>query len=374
MSAKIFLSYSWKDKLEADKVDNFLTDNGYYVQRDIRETDYKRNIKEFMQTIGDSDYVIPLISDTFLRSHNCMYEILELTRNSDYKSRVLQIILQSAKIFNPIDRAKYLEFWSNQCKDLEAILNSNIPDNAKERLKKDFSDFKNIEKTIYDFTTFLSDEIGKTLYDLENENFKSILSYIGKTYKHRKPLTNYRAEVRSLGSFTTGQKFYGKIKLIYNYGFFIQIHSETGYREGILHKNKLLSLKYNLAQLKRFFDVGDDIHVEISEINFNTPSAKNAGGLGFIPTDEFHGNLVEKIVQYLKSAKINEEEVINLSGFGLEKLPKEILEIKSLKRLFISGNKFEDMPLELDLLPNLKTVFCDFKPKRELPFEYVIYQ
>ena len=58
----------------------------------------------------------------------------------------------------------------------------------------------------------------------------------------------------------------------------------------------------------------------------------------------------------------------------MDKLPKEILGMESLKILMLTGNLFTEMPLELDSLPNLETVFCDFIPKRQLHFSAVYYE
>lgn len=41
---QIFLSYSWSDEFEADKVDNALRKKGYRVVRDKRNVEFKGNI------------------------------------------------------------------------------------------------------------------------------------------------------------------------------------------------------------------------------------------------------------------------------------------------------------------------------------------
>ena len=373
MSVKIFLSYSWANKLEADIIDNFLKDQNFFVKRDVREVFYKRNIKEFMKSIGDSDFVITLVSDTFLKSHNCMYEMLELIKTSDYRERVVQVILKDAKIFKPIDRASYLIHWSNECSKLEEILHSNIQDNAKAELQTDYQQYKDIEKTIYDFTSFIAVERGVSMQELQNSNFKELTDYIGVNFKSSKPVSKNAAQLANLNDFKIKQQLHGKIKLIYNYGFFIQVASPHGFRDGLLHINKLKDFGYDFAQLKRFFSIGDDIHVEVCDINPQSKAAFQTGGLGFTVTDIFEKVIFEKVRQEIIKTGLNLEEVLNLRGLNLRDLPSEISEAKSITQVMLSGNKFNEMPLVLDLLPNLKIVFCDFEPKRPLRYNYLVY-
>jgi hypothetical protein len=71
----IFLSYSWKDRDIADEIDNDFKAVGITFRRDERDAKYRTSIKEFMDTVGKHDYVVMLISDDYLRSANCMYEV-----------------------------------------------------------------------------------------------------------------------------------------------------------------------------------------------------------------------------------------------------------------------------------------------------------
>ena len=46
---------------------------GIQLTKDERDLKFKESIKEFMQSIGKHDYVIMLISDSYLKSSNvCM--------------------------------------------------------------------------------------------------------------------------------------------------------------------------------------------------------------------------------------------------------------------------------------------------------------
>lgn len=51
------------------------------------------SIKEYMHSVRYMDYTILLISDAYLRSRNCMYEVLELMRDRMYKNKIFPAVV-----------------------------------------------------------------------------------------------------------------------------------------------------------------------------------------------------------------------------------------------------------------------------------------
>lgn len=60
--------------------------------RDIRDLRYKSSIKEFMKQIRKGDYSFIIISEDYLKSLNCMYEMGEFIKDESYKDRILPIV------------------------------------------------------------------------------------------------------------------------------------------------------------------------------------------------------------------------------------------------------------------------------------------
>ena len=75
---EIFLSYSWKNKDIADKIYYDLTLVGFHVVKDDHELKYTNKISDYMLRIRNADYALLLISDDFLKSINCMTEVMHL--------------------------------------------------------------------------------------------------------------------------------------------------------------------------------------------------------------------------------------------------------------------------------------------------------
>ena len=151
LKTRIFLSYSWKDELLADSIDAMFADSGITLIRDKRDIEYRSSIKEFMKQIRFNDYVILVISPDYLKSASCMYEIAELTKDENYKTRILPIMKPDTNIFDSIDRSSYILYWQGKYKELYASSNMLEPLNRSEVI----SELLRYERIMRDLPVFL---------------------------------------------------------------------------------------------------------------------------------------------------------------------------------------------------------------------------
>ena len=114
MAKKIFLSYSWKNKRVADLIYNDLKHLNVSIIVDEIHGKYKTSLKDFMHKIAEVDHVLMIISDSFLKSYNCMYEMIELLNTHDLTQRILPVISGNPKIFNTSDRTSYYDYWQDE--------------------------------------------------------------------------------------------------------------------------------------------------------------------------------------------------------------------------------------------------------------------
>ena len=120
---RIFLSYCWDDTDRANSIDDYLKEKGIAVTRDIRGIDTWQSLKDFMQTIRDNDFAVLLISDAYLKSANCMYEVLEIMKEQKYRTRIFPAIINSA-IYSTDKQIEYVRYWENRVKTLKGNLAS----------------------------------------------------------------------------------------------------------------------------------------------------------------------------------------------------------------------------------------------------------
>lgn len=108
---KIFLSYCWRDIEAINKLDNMFTRFNISITRDIRDLDYNANIHQFMDTVSTYDKILMYISNDYLRSVNCMYEAAQALNAPE---KIVVVLQQGTKIFNPEDKENLIEYWKNK--------------------------------------------------------------------------------------------------------------------------------------------------------------------------------------------------------------------------------------------------------------------
>ena len=115
MKVNIFLSYCRNDSSEADRIyDYFKRNQNIELHRDKINIKKWGSIKEYMQSISNMDYTILLISDSYLKFANCIYEVLEVMRDRDYRDKIFPAVIYSG-IYSPVIRAKYVKHWQDEC-------------------------------------------------------------------------------------------------------------------------------------------------------------------------------------------------------------------------------------------------------------------
>jgi TIR domain len=118
-NAAVYLSYAWGDSYETglsredivDRLYDALLADGYPVRRDKMDLGYKGLISAFMQEIGRGDCIVVIISDKYLKSPFCMFELLEIYRHQEFHDRVFPIVLADARLRTLADRLTYVAHW-----------------------------------------------------------------------------------------------------------------------------------------------------------------------------------------------------------------------------------------------------------------------
>ncbi len=118
----IFVSYCQKDGVYADNIDLFFNDKDVIVHRDIRDISTWKSIREYMQSIRDMEYAVLIITDNYLKSFNCMYEVLEVMKERNYQDKIFPVVVEKS-IYNPSGRIQYIAHWQAEFKKLKNEMN-----------------------------------------------------------------------------------------------------------------------------------------------------------------------------------------------------------------------------------------------------------
>lgn len=154
----VFISYAWGGKSEeiVNKIDQSLQNRGIKIIRDKRDLGYKGSIKEFMERIGQGSCIIVVISDKYLRSPNCMFELVEIAENKQFHNRIFPIVLADAKIYDPVKRLDYVKYWENKRQELAEAMKSVDPANLQ-GIRDDIDTYHRIRAEVSTLTSILKD-------------------------------------------------------------------------------------------------------------------------------------------------------------------------------------------------------------------------
>ena len=108
---RIFLSYSWDDKTEANHIDNIFMRFNIELTRDIRDLKYDVNIHAFMDNLQKHDKLLLFVSDSYLRSVNCMYEAAKAL---DIPEKIVIIVKEGVNLWDVGYKAELLSYWEQE--------------------------------------------------------------------------------------------------------------------------------------------------------------------------------------------------------------------------------------------------------------------
>ncbi|HSE16329.1 MAG TPA: toll/interleukin-1 receptor domain-containing protein [Pyrinomonadaceae bacterium] len=186
----VFISYAWGGESEriVNELDADLQARGIRVLRDKRDLGFKGMIRDFMRQLGQGHAVIVVISDKYLKSRNCMFELVEIARNKDLYDRVFPIVLGDADIYDPVNRIKYIKHWEDKIKELDEAMKSVSGANLQ-GLREELDSYDEIRDNVSNLTFFLNDMNTLTAEILENSNFASLISELEKRLVTAEPAT-----------------------------------------------------------------------------------------------------------------------------------------------------------------------------------------
>ena len=193
----LFISYTECDAPIVDIIENKIKErlkDRIMISR-YTELQYKDSFMAFMNTIQDHDFVLTVVSDTYLRRQACMYEVGEIIKDHHYKDRLLFVVLSEkerkyygedapekigpAIYKGPEERLEYVDYWKKRYVNLEKRMREI---NDLEAVSKASVDLKIIgqifRKDMSEFLDFLADENGKSFEKLYANNFDEVIAWL----------------------------------------------------------------------------------------------------------------------------------------------------------------------------------------------------
>jgi hypothetical protein len=189
-NSRIYFSYAWQNATNTivDKLYNSLKAADFNVIRDKVNLEYKGLISGFMKDIGKGNIIIVSISDKYLKSKFCMFELYEIYRNCGmskeafvkkiFPIREEEINLSDAEIID-----HYNDYWKAQELELEAI----VKDKTQETTSEQFAQYeavKRIGSEVGNLLCILADINSLNITLLSNNDFAEIKQSLRNSLKH----------------------------------------------------------------------------------------------------------------------------------------------------------------------------------------------
>ena len=192
----VFLSYCHKETELADHIGYFFSSMvGVTVSRDIRKVRYRDSFKDYMKGVREHDYVVMLISDNFLKSQACMFEVGEILTDEEFKKKLLFIVVSDddakhlksrpekpigAKIYSPMERMNYIKHWEDQYEQFKTGFDEIKSDSAKVELTQQLREIRKIiDIDLGKFLDYIGDAYGRTFDQMYKTEFADIRFAMG---------------------------------------------------------------------------------------------------------------------------------------------------------------------------------------------------
>lgn len=195
---KVFISYAHQDSELVNILEEELKRYDYIrITRDIKVTAYRDSLDEFMKTIRDHDFVISVVSSAYIKSLNCMYEVMHLMQDKNYLEKLFFIIVSKddidyyneksrydgfeARIYDVMDRLKYVTYWRDKKAELELnIKEAALSPELMVNLSVDMRKLNSVIPPMDDFIKLLSDKVGRSFKEMYEDDFQEIVDTINR--------------------------------------------------------------------------------------------------------------------------------------------------------------------------------------------------
>jgi internalin A len=180
----VFISYAWGGEREeiVNRIDKALQGRGIKITRDKRDLGYRGSIKEFMERIGQGNCVILVVSDKYIRSPNCMFELVEIADNKQFHDRIFPVVLADADIYDPVRRLGYVKYWEEKRNELASAMKTVDPANLQ-GIRDDMDLYDRIRDKVSGLVSILKDMNTLTPEMHQDSNFSQLYEAVEKRLK-----------------------------------------------------------------------------------------------------------------------------------------------------------------------------------------------
>ena len=173
---EVFVSYKWSGESEAvvEQLQRAFEGRDIRLVRDKNEMRYKDSIRNFMERIGRGKCIVVVLSEKYLKSKSCMFELTQIAGRGEMRDRVFPVVLDDARIYDAVDRLDYIEYWEQKREALDAKIKK-VGGQKLQGVYEELDLFSDIRNTIDGIVDILADMNALTPEQHRGSDFGALL-------------------------------------------------------------------------------------------------------------------------------------------------------------------------------------------------------
>ena len=107
----VFISYNHESSNFVDDMEKALSGE-CEIKRDKKNIKDWESITNFMKEIRNVDFAVLIITDKYLKSKACLYEVIQLMKNEDWYRHTMYVVMEDAQgIYDVAKQLEYVNYW-----------------------------------------------------------------------------------------------------------------------------------------------------------------------------------------------------------------------------------------------------------------------
>jgi FMN phosphatase YigB (HAD superfamily) len=176
----VYISYAPGPESESlvASLEQAMTARGLPSLRDRKDLNYKSSLESFTQLLAQGRCIILVISDAYLRSEDCMAELVLADQNRDLRQRIFPILLPDARIEKAINRLNYIQHWDAQIETLNQAMKQVTTMTNLSGIAADLDRYARIRANFDHIVELLNDMNALTPEAHAGDNFSTLIDAI----------------------------------------------------------------------------------------------------------------------------------------------------------------------------------------------------
>ena len=133
-----------------------------------------------MNRLSKADRIVVILSDKYLKSPYCMYELLQIYQRSgsdkkEFMTHIFPVILDDAEISTLKQKANYGRYWKKECAEIAQIIDEGDGDTLGSEGMRQYEYMKDFSGKVSNMLHHINDVLSPRGFDSIRDNLDDFL-------------------------------------------------------------------------------------------------------------------------------------------------------------------------------------------------------